>query len=182
MTTVVLLARLTSSTASEGVRPAGSDPDGIRDPLTAVLPPRLLAPLAARDGLVALRLAAIARRGQRPGMQRFLDAMRHEPRRLVAHFKDALELSRADRLLRAAEQIDRLQPLVHPDVAVLEDGANANRELPAARSALFETGARLAKVVNLVAVAAMRADRSMRPQHRFQFGNSGGFIAKVIIV
>ena len=73
--------------------------------------------------------------------------------------------------------MDRLQPLVQRRVAVFEDGADAHRELLAAVPALLEAvaldafrvllaglGADALERVDAIQAAAMRADRTIRPQ------------------
>ena len=53
-----------------------------------------------------------------------------------------MELVGADALLGASKQVDRLQPLVQRNVAALEDGADRDRELLAAVTALADADAR----------------------------------------
>lgn len=65
-------------------------------------------------GLVGLHGAAAAAHGgcERTSAHGLADTMAHEPRGIVLHLKDAVELVRADPLLGRAKKVDRLEPLV----------------------------------------------------------------------
>ena len=93
-----------------------------------------------------------------------------------------MQLMGAHTFLARAHQVEGKKALVERDMSLLENCANLDRELLAAAllSALTEAKARLAEVVVLrVDRAAMRADRSVGPQHAFKVLKGGGFVVKV---
>lgn len=64
--------------------------------------------------------------------------MAHEPRRLVGHLDRAVELVGADALLAPAHQVEGQQPLVQGHMALLQHGADRDRELTLAIVAVIE--------------------------------------------
>src|SRR5258708_4287436 len=104
------------------------------------------------------------------------DSVHHRPRALVrAKPEHPLNLGCGDALLARAHQVPSYEPEAQRDMAVLEDRSERDRELLAAFRALEQAFADLLGLVRLdsveavlAAVAAMRADRTLRPAHRFQ--------------
>ena len=91
--------------------------------------------------------------------------------------------------------MDGLQPLVQRGVAVLEHRADADRELLAAMAALLEAvaldafrvllaglGADALQGVDAIHAAAMRADRTIRPEDGLQLGEGRFFVMKMLCV
>src|ERR1017187_2140375 len=106
--------------------------------------------------------------------------MAHEPCGLHAAAEHPLKLTRADAFLAGAHQVNRLKPMGHRRVAVLENGANLDRKLLAAVIALAQASPRgLASQfadAGLIAVAAVRANRTVRPQPSLNVGVGGLFV------
>src|SRR5258706_10875651 len=109
--------------------------------------------------------------------------MAHEPCSLEGDAKSAVELVRADALLAAGDQIERLQPEMQRHVALLEDGADSDAELAPAGIALVEAKAgRLAlELGDAVPSAAMSADGAVRPHLGFYPVVGGFFVLQVIL-
>src|SRR5208337_4858065 len=113
------------------------------------------------------------------------DAMAHEPRRAIrAGFKLALQLERARLCFAGAHHVEAYQPLVERDMRILADGSNCDRETVKAFCAFVEAGAdflrwvwRYAIDAPLVRVAAMRANRTIRPAQFLEIF-SGGFLGR----
>ena len=91
-----------------------------------------------------------------------------------------MELVRADVLLAGAHEVDRLKPLMQWCVAVLKDRSDAHGELLSAVTTLPQAvadhalgvllgrlGADALQLVDAPHGAAVRTDRTIRPQHRF---------------
>ena len=149
--------------------------------------------LFAEEGFVDLKGDALAAHGGHDGVAHGLtDAVAQEPRGLVLDLQSALQLLRADALLGRTHQVDGLKPLVQGQVAFLEDGADADRELLAAGGALLEAVADHAfrvllgglradalQVIDLADDAAVRARRLAIPDDAFDEFEGGGFIMKV---
>ncbi len=81
-------------------------------------------------------------------------------------------------------KVDRLKPMGQPDVAVLEDRSDLDRELLAALVALTQPRPRglagqLADAA-LIAVPAVRANRTRRPQIRLNVVVGGLFVFEVL--
>jgi hypothetical protein len=96
--------------------------------------------------------------------------VRQEPCRLIGYAKLALDLVRADPLLRRAHQVDREQPVAEGDRRILENRPDANRELLAAMAALLQPVPNSAALildafenVDPIRRAAVGADRAIRP-------------------
>lgn len=70
------------------------------------------------------------------GTHRFADTVRHKPRSFQSDAQYAVKLIAGNALLAASDQIHRLQPDTHRNLAVLEDGANLHGERLAALVAL----------------------------------------------
>lgn len=107
------------------------------------------------------------------------DAMAEEPSRFHAALEGALKLAGADALLAGAHQVDSLQPHTQWHMARFHDGADFDRKGLAAGIALTETGSGRFAVQSadaLLGCAAVRADRAIWPEPRFNEG-VGGFLA-----
>ena len=110
---------------------------------------------------------------------RFADAMAKEPCGFHAALKHTLDLAGADALLAGAKQVDHLQPQMQRQMRGLKDGPHAHGEWLAAVIALVEAHAggcasHLADARS-ISVAAVRADRTVRPKLRFDIGESAFF-------
>jgi hypothetical protein len=99
--------------------------------------------------------------------------MAHEPSGFQRHAERAVKLVAADPLLAAAHEKGCLEPHMQRDVARLEYGSDAHRELLAAGVTLFQADALAAPFVlhagqsaRLADHAAMRANDSVRPNDR----------------
>ena len=93
-----------------------------------------------------------------------------------------LKLAGRVAFLAGAKQVDGLKPKPQAEVAILENGANADRKLLAAGVALAKAGAAgfAAQTPDLVASGlAMRADRAMRPKPGFDVLESGFLTVKM---
>src|SRR5437868_10915760 len=107
--------------------------------------------------------------------------MYQEPRGFHATAESALHLAGRNAFLRRAIQIDRLEPYPHWNVAGLKDRAHPHRKRLAASAAVPQAGARrLALGARCFAdPAAMRANRAVRPEPRFDVGNGGVFVGEM---
>src|SRR5437899_1726364 len=98
--------------------------------------------------------------------------MGEKPCGLVGHLQDAVELVRATALFGAAQEINGLQELMQRDAAMLEYGANLDRELLAAFLLLAFPHANASSLALELRGgadrAAMWADRTIRPQRPFE--------------
>ncbi len=109
---------------------------------------------------------------QRPGLfdlERFVDAVAHEPGRLVGHAEHAVKLMAAHALFAGAQQMRRQNPLVEGNLGTLENGPDGDAVLLAAVAA--EQEARTVRLTLKAALAirpaAVRAYRPGRPAHGF---------------
>lgn len=111
----------------------------------------------------------------------FTDAMAEEPSGLHAAAEGPLKLAGADTFLAAGHQVDGLKPDAQRDVAAFKNGAHADGEGLAAGVALVEAGpgGLALQRANPLLALAMRADRAVRPQLRFDVGESGCLIVEV---
>src|SRR6202042_3665390 len=111
------------------------------------------------------------------------DAVDEEPSGFHAAIEGPLDLAGADALLAAADELDRLQPQVQREMAVLEDAADPHGEGLAAGVALPQAraGGLAVQAANPlpVAIAAMRANRAFWPQVSLDIGESRVFVVKV---
>ena len=97
--------------------------------------------------------------------------MAHKPRRTVgADLKLPLQLERAHLRLAGAHHVEADQPFVERDMRVLADRADRHREALKAFGTLVEPGANFLLWIRsdlvdalLIRVAAMRANRAVRP-------------------
>jgi hypothetical protein len=109
--------------------------------------------------------------------------MSDEPRGFHAATEHALQLAGTDAFLGRTHQVDRLEPMSHRDVAVLEDGPNLDGELLAAFIALtYAWAGALARKLSdtvLIAITAVWADRASRPQMSL-YVVVGGFFVFVV--
>src|SRR5581483_11559490 len=83
-----------------------------------------------------------------------------------------VKLVRTDPLLRSGNEIHRLKPNVHGNVAGLEDGPDLDGEGLPALVALVraDSGGLAAHLANAIEAAAMRADGAVRPNARLNVG------------
>lgn len=93
------------------------------------------------------------------------DAVGHEPCRAQRDLECAVKLVCRDTLLAGCEQVEGLQPLVHGNVAVLEDRTDFDREGLAADVALVDADPRglATHFAYAVALAALWAHGAVRP-------------------
>ena len=139
--------------------------------------------LAADESLIALDnlicTAERARTGNAKLSHGLSDAMAKEPRGFQAALESALKLAGADPLFRGAEQVDRLKPHPHRDVAGFEHGADLDGEGLTTGVAFAEadTVGLTSQPADLLAGrAAMRAHWTIRPEPRLNIF-VGGFFA-----
>jgi hypothetical protein len=164
--------------------------------LVSIASLRFLAALLADEGFVDLNNAASAAQGRKAVRAHgFAQAVRHEPSRLIGDFQNAVKLMAADALLGTAQKVRRLKPLVQRDMRGLENRADANRELLPASAAFLQPvtdntfgvllarlGANALENVDLICVAAMRANRAVRPKQSLKTRKRCFFIVKVRLV
>jgi hypothetical protein len=125
------------------------------------------------------------------GVHHFADAMPKVPSGFHAATKHPLKLARRHAFLARTKHVDGLEPQPQRKVAILKNRALAHRKLATAVVAFAQSGlldtfrmlfARLRahafELADVVGAAAMRADRTIRPQHRFDVLKSGLFAMK----
>jgi len=98
------------------------------------------------------------------------NAMGEEPRGFQADAKHPLKLAGADTLLAGAHEVDGLKPKMKLEVAILENGPDADSEWLAAGVALAETrtGGLARQPTDLLASSlTMRANRTIGPKLGF---------------
>lgn len=95
--------------------------------------------------------------------------MRHEPSGFERDAKDAPKLIGADTFFRRRHERNRLEPLVYRDMARLKNGPNLHGKGLAALVALVgaNAGALAFELADTINSAAMRADRTIRPNAGF---------------
>jgi len=152
--------------------------------LVGIAPALRLVGLLADERLVYFDDLAQPAKGRQPARaHRLTDAMGKKPRGLVGDLQHAVQLVGGNALLAARQQVDRLQHLVQRDMRGLENRSNLHGErLPALATLLQPKPGRLAlQFVDAfgVSIAAVGANRTIRPKHAFQIRESGGFIVKV---
>ena len=138
--------------------------------------------LDADESLIHLNNAAIrAQPGRAIGAHRFADTVRHEPSGFQGDAKGPVQLVAANALFAGAHQVDRLQPDVHGNVAGLEKGADLYGEGLATLVALVraDPGGLATHLGHALALATLRASRSMWPNPRLNIGVSGFFVVKL---
>src|SRR5258707_405961 len=97
----------------------------------------LLALETPDKGFVRFHDLARAAHGRKAARAKgFTQAMHHEPARLVADAKRAMDLVSRDALLRGRKQEQRGKPFGQRNLAALENGFNGHRELLTAFGAL----------------------------------------------
>jgi hypothetical protein len=108
----------------------------------------------------------------------FADTVRHEPSGFKRDAQGAGKLVAADALFAGAKQKHRLEPQIHRDVAILENGANLHGELLAALVALPKpnAGRFAAHLADAVKAAAMPANGAFRPHAGLNPSDSGCFV------
>jgi hypothetical protein len=101
---------------------------------------------------------------------RLADTMGHEPSRLVRDAEHAVHLMARHAFLRSGQEVGSQEPLMQRDLGALENGSDRYRELLAAAVALVHARAMplALKLRDLLRLAAMLADRAMRPALSFQ--------------
>lgn len=141
--------------------------------------------LAADESLIALDnlIRAAERAGINPEIAHCLaNTMPEEPGSFQTAIEGALKLAGADAFFRRTEQIDGLEPNPHRHVAGLKHGADLDGEGLAASVALAKAnpvGLAPQPADLLLGCAAMRADRAIRPEPRFDVLIGGFFVMKV---
>ena len=134
--------------------------------------------LLADVGFVGFDVAtASAKRANVASGHRFADTVGQEPRGFHGALQHPLDLTGADALLAGAHQMNDLQPQMQGQVRGLEYGALAHGELAFAGIALAQAdpGGFAVQAGDALALAAVRAERTIRPQARFDVLESGGF-------
>lgn len=135
--------------------------------------------LLSDEGLVYLDDFALSPEGHELAIAHgFAQPMRHEPSGLVGDAENAVDLVAAHSLLAGAEKVRSLEPQMQLDVAALEHGFDGSRELLLALAATPKTDPAALNRGNPIDSAAMRADRTFRPNQAFQLGVSGGFVVE----
>ena len=139
--------------------------------------------LEADVGFVNLNRAAVRteRGSEIAGTHRFADTVRHKPRGLEGDTENAVKLVARKALLAPGDQIHRLKPDVHRNLAVLKDGADLDGERLAALIALPQAraGGLALELADALHAAAMRADGAIRPQPRLNVSVGRFFVVKV---
>jgi hypothetical protein len=138
-------------------------------------------PISDKCFVCLYRLHVAAHRREFAITHRFTKPMRHEPASLDGHAKRAGKLVAADTLLGTAKQVGRLEPLMQLQVAGLEHGPFADRELAPAvvafpeampndafRVCLARLGTLIGKPVETVNRATVRAGRAVGPNDSLQ--------------
>lgn len=94
-----------------------------------------------------------------------------------------MKLVARNALLARRHEKHRLKPEMHRNMARLKDGPNLDGEGLAALVALVgaDAGAPAAHLPDALETAAMRADRTFRPNPRLDKGVSGFFAMKVLV-
>lgn len=100
-----------------------------------------------------------------------------------AAIEGALKLAGAEALLAGGNELDRLQPQMEREVAILENAADPYRKgLPASVALAQARTAALASQATdglFVAIAAMGANRAFRPKVPLDIGKSGLFVVEM---
>jgi len=135
--------------------------------------------LGADESFVSLHdRASAAQRLNADNAHGLTDAVRHEPRGFESDAQGPRELVAADTLLAGAKQVHRLQPDIHRDVAVLENGPDLDGELLPALVALPkpDTGRFAAHLADPLDTSTMGANRAFRPDPLFNPSDCGCFV------
>lgn len=128
-------------------------------------------------------LTVAAKRAKVAFTHRFANAVRDKPCGFQGHAKGAVKLVARDAFLGRRHKKDRLQPMVQLHMAGFKDGADFDGEGLAALVALVSAnaGALALHLGNALDTAAMRANRTVRPNPGFHKPIGGGFIVKVAV-
>src|SRR5271166_4589106 len=112
------------------------------------------------------------------------DTMPNEPASFEIDAESPAELVRAESFLRRAHQMHCLQPNVHRNMALFEEGADLDgKGLPAGVAFIYaDPGALAFEFAAFTYHAAMRANAPIRPYERFDVGVSGLFIPETGLV
>jgi hypothetical protein len=107
----------------------------------------------------------------------FADAMPQEPSGLHAAIEHPLNLASADAFLAGTHQMDDLKPEVKRQMAGFEYGAHADGERFLADVAFAESGTSgfAVQATDALSFPAMRANRTIGPEMRFDVFESTGF-------
>lgn len=126
-------------------------------------------------------LAFAAKRSKRALVHRLADTMGQVPSGFHAGLEHPLDLPGAHALLARAHEVDHLKPEVQRQVAILKDRAHADGKRLAAGVALAKADPALTSQPSNVFFgrAAMRADRTLRPQRRLNMGESRFFVVEM---
>lgn len=131
----------------------------------------------ADKGLVNLDRAAHLL--ERSGLHRQADTVKHEPRGLLRDTQRAVKLVGADPVLRAGKKPDRGEPLVEPNRAVLEDGADLDRELLPRVLDLAAPQPTGGDEVDFLAAAGRASDLAVRPPQTDQVAEANVRVREV---
>ncbi len=140
--------------------------------------------LAPDNGFVNFHSRAVpTKRRKIAGDHRGANAMSKEPSGFHAANEHPLNLASRNALLAGAHQVNDLEPKVQGQVRRLENGFHAHGEGLAAFVALDEplaSGLALHPAqAFLIGVAAMRANRAVRPKTALDISESGIFVLEV---
>src|SRR4051794_6591141 len=125
--------------------------------------------LAAHKGLVCLDLPP-ERRIERFSLGGMPESVQHEPCGFLRDRDISCELRAGNTLLMRRDQVDRHEPLVQPDLGILEDRANLDRKpLPAVAAFMRPV---IGKMVDFDRTA-VRAERAVAPADRAEMINAG---------
>src|SRR5208282_4732983 len=100
------------------------------------------------------------------GAARLTETLEHKPCRLLGNANLFPELQARDALACGYEQVHGVEPLVQGNMTPLEDRACTDREIEGTGVAAIEANLRL--FPNALTALALRAERSVRPEPRFQ--------------
>src|SRR5690606_10274067 len=125
--------------------------------------------------------AIAAERGHIVAAHRLTDTVRHEPSGFEGDAKDTVKLVARNALLAARDQIHRLQPKAHRNLAVFKYGADLHGERLAALVALVRAnaGGLATHLADALHAATVRADRALRPDALLNVRVSRFFVVKV---
>jgi hypothetical protein len=148
--------------------------------------PNLNAFLASDKSLIDLdNLSAPAHWAKLAIAHCFANAVPKKPSGLHAARKHALDLVGRDALLTSAHKVDNLKPEMQRQVRGLENRPHAHGKRLSAFLAVVKTLAssisdRLRNTL-AIAIAAMRANRAVRPKQRFDVRKGGVFVLEAVL-
>lgn len=150
------------------------------------MPIGAVASVSADEGFVRLdKHAFAAERSLRRNVDHcFADSVPDEPAGFEVDAKDSTELICAETLLRRAQKVHGLEPDMHRDMALLENGSDLNGERLPAGVALIDAdpSAFAAQLTAVIDDSAVRTYTAIRPNHRLNIGISGFFVPEAWFV